>query len=111
MCSRAAVVLPGLMNRGLSPCSNSAAPQPHSGSTSPAQARLVAPLRAAGITSRHALLRFPNPLRKPGPVFNFMMAAAAEDGAEYLYRVNDDTEYLSARGGDILPVSGACPPL
>ncbi|EOD09498.1 hypothetical protein EMIHUDRAFT_432883 [Emiliania huxleyi CCMP1516] len=58
------------------------------------EARLVAPLRAAGIATRHALLRFPNPLRKPGPVFNFMMAAAAEDGAEYLYRVNDDTEFV-----------------
>ena len=57
---------------------------------------LVTPLQAAGVTLRFALLRFENVLRKPGPAFNFMMAAASEDGAEYLYRVNDDTEFLGA---------------
>lgn len=57
--------------------------------------RLVAPLRSVGVTARHALLRFDNVLRKPGPSFNFMMAAAAEDGADYLYRVNDDTQFVT----------------
>ena len=57
---------------------------------------LVTPLQAASVTLRFALLRFENVLRKPGPAFNFMMAAASEDGAEYLYRVNDDTEFLGA---------------
>lgn len=55
---------------------------------------MVAPLAAAGVTARHALLRYQNNYRKPGPAFNFMMAAAAEDGADYLYRVNDDTEFV-----------------
>lgn len=35
-----------------------------------------------------------NPLRKPGPVFNNISAAAVESGCEYLYRINDDTELL-----------------
>lgn len=59
-------------------------------------ANLVAALQRQGVTARHALLKFPNVLRKPGPVFNFMMAAAAEDGADYLYRVNDDTQFVDA---------------
>ena len=42
---------------------------------------MVAPLRSAGVRVQHAMLRFRNDLRKPGPVFNFMMAAAAIDGA------------------------------
>jgi hypothetical protein len=57
---------------------------------------LSAPLAALGVTLRFALLRFENVLRKPGPAFNFMMAAAAADGAEYLYRVNDDTQFVGA---------------
>ena len=61
---------------------------------------LVAPLRSLGVTAKHALLRFDNPLRKPGPAFNFMMAAAAEDGADYLYRVNDDTQFATAWLGE-----------
>ena len=39
---------------------------------------LVAPLAAASVTLRFALLRFDNVVHKPGPAFNFMMAAAAE---------------------------------
>ena len=58
---------------------------------------IVAPLAAAGVILRFALLRFDNVLRKPGPAFNFMMAAAADDGADYLYRVNDDTQVRTAR--------------
>jgi hypothetical protein len=60
---------------------------------------LVAPLAARGVTARHALVRYVNVLRKPGPVFNFMMAAAYEDGADYLYRVNDDTKFAGAWAG------------
>jgi len=56
---------------------------------------VVAKLTAAGLRARHALLRFANLLRKPGPIFNFMMAAAVDDGADYLYRINDDTEFVT----------------
>ena len=41
------------------------------------------------------LVRAANPLRKPGPVFNVAAAAAVADGADYVYRVNDDTELLT----------------
>jgi len=56
--------------------------------------RVVGPLRKfRGIEADFVLLPFNNTIRKPGPVFNYMMAAAAEDGADYLYRINDDTEF------------------
>ena len=55
---------------------------------------VVAPLAAVGVTLRFAILRFDNVLRKPGPAFNFMMKAAMDDGADYLYRVNDDTQFV-----------------
>jgi hypothetical protein len=35
-----------------------------------------------------------NDLKKPGPVFNKMAEAAYDLGADYFYRVNDDTEFL-----------------
>ena len=57
---------------------------------------LIAPLAKEGVVLKAALLRFENVLRKPGPAFNYMMAAAAADGADYLYRVNDDTEFVGA---------------
>jgi hypothetical protein len=34
------------------------------------------------------------PLLEKGPAFNFMMRAAYDDGAQYLYRINDDTEFV-----------------
>ena len=40
-------------------------------------------------------LNFTNVLRKPGPVFNFVAAAAVADGASYVFRVNDDTEIMT----------------
>ena len=33
-----------------------------------------------------------NELHKPGPIFNFLSSSAAADGADYLYRINDDTK-------------------
>lgn len=38
------------------------------------------------------VLSFNNSLHKPGPAMNFAMRAAHNDGADYLYRINDDTE-------------------
>jgi len=58
--------------------------------------KIVSPLTAAGVTLRLSLLRYENTLRKPGPAFNFMMAAAFADGADYLYRINDDTRFVGA---------------
>ena len=81
-------------------------------------ANVVDPLAAEGVRIRFALLRFDNVLRKPGPAvrmlffcqtqvcvdldersyvdaqFNFMMACAWQDGSDYLYRINDDTQFV-----------------
>ena len=57
-------------------------------------ANMVAPLAQQGVTLQIALLRYRNSMRKPGPAFNFMTAAAYEDGADYIYRVNDDTKFV-----------------
>ena len=40
------------------------------------------------------LLVFDNNLHKPGPVFNFLSAVAMSDGADFIYRINDDTRML-----------------
>ena len=55
---------------------------------------LVSPLAEAGVPIQFTLLRYKNELRKPGPAFNYMMASAYEDGADYLYRINDDTQFV-----------------
>lgn len=60
------------------------------------ETNFVEALRARGVTAQFALLRFENEMRKPGPAFNFGMRALYEDGAQYLVRVNDDSEF---RGG------------
>ena len=48
------------------------------------------------MTLRPALLRYENTMHKPGPAFNFMMRAAYDDGADYLYRNNADTMMVGA---------------
>ena len=50
------------------------------------------PCRLKRVLAKVVFLNFTNVLRKPGPVFNFVAAAALDDGADYLFRVNDDTE-------------------
>ena len=54
---------------------------------------VVAKLRQKGVNCRFVFLRYTNFMRKPGPAFNFMMGSAYKDGADYLYRINDDTEF------------------
>jgi hypothetical protein len=66
------------------------------------QSAFHTPLSSKGVKSRSAVLRFANPFKKPGPAFNFMMGAAWKDGADYLYRVNDDTELKGAWASDAL---------
>ena len=41
------------------------------------------------------LTPFANKLRKPGPVMNFLSNQAYNDGCDFLYHVNDDTELLT----------------
>jgi hypothetical protein len=38
------------------------------------------------------LVQCDNKLKKPGPVFNIITKHAYDVGADYIYRVNDDTE-------------------
>ncbi|EKX32560.1 hypothetical protein GUITHDRAFT_46116, partial [Guillardia theta CCMP2712] len=57
------------------------------------------PAKDKGITARFASVRFLNVLRKPGPIFNFLAAAAFEDGADFVYRINDDTEFRTLWAG------------
>lgn len=40
------------------------------------------------------LMRFENKDKKPGPVFRAMAQEAYEKGAQWFFRVNDDTEIL-----------------
>jgi len=51
------------------------------------------PTRQQGVSIELILEGFQNSLRKPGPMFNFLSASALQDGADYVYRVNDDTEF------------------
>ena len=52
------------------------------------------PLLANGIVMKLRLVKVNNTLKKPGPVFNEMARAAFRAGADYFYRINDDTEML-----------------
>jgi len=56
---------------------------------------VAAPAAGQGVVARLAFVECVNVLRKPGPVFNLVTAAAAADGADYFFRVNDDTEVLT----------------
>eukprot|EP01038_Epipyxis_sp_PR26KG_P013356 gene13356-17915_t len=53
------------------------------------------PLLENGISIVLLLVKVNNTLKKPGPVFIEMARAAYRNGAEYFYRINDDTELLS----------------
>lgn len=48
-----------------------------------------------GIVAKIVFIRFTNVLMKPGPVFNIVSASAFADGADYVFRVNDDTEIMT----------------
>ncbi len=50
------------------------------------------PMRLNGIRVSLRLVRVNNTLKKPGPVFLEMARAAYQGGANYFYRINDDTE-------------------
>ena len=52
---------------------------------------VAVPLATRGVSATLTLVRFKNRLHKPGPAMNVAMHAAYDDGADFLYRVNDDT--------------------
>ena len=51
-------------------------------------------MRQNGIIVTLRLVKVNNTLKKPGPVFIEMARAAYDAGANYFYRVNDDTELM-----------------
>lgn len=58
------------------------------------EAHIAAPLKKNNIIIRMRKVKVNNTLKKPGPVFLEMGRAAYNAGADYMYRVNDDTEML-----------------
>ncbi|GAB5031131.1 Hypothetical protein NocV09_00500030 [Nannochloropsis oceanica] len=52
-------------------------------------------LANANINIMLVLKKVENKIQKPGPVFNDIARMAYSRGADYLYRVNDDSEFLS----------------
>ena len=59
------------------------------------QDQVANPARLRGISCALVVQGFQNSLRKPGPMFNFLSSSALADGADYVYRINDDTELRS----------------
>ena len=57
--------------------------------------RIAHPLAAADIEVQLLMVSFTNTERKPGPAFNVMLRAAADFGAEWFYRINDDSEFVA----------------
>jgi hypothetical protein len=53
---------------------------------------MAKPMAAAGVTVTFVLVEVKNDLNKPGPVFNAMLREAYKTGADYFYRLNDDSE-------------------
>lgn len=56
------------------------------------KANVELPLKANGIFITLETVKVNNSLKKPGPVFLEMARQAYNSGADYFYRVNDDTE-------------------
>jgi len=54
---------------------------------------VTAPLQAKGIVAKLVIATWKNPTKKPGPAFNYVTAVAYEDGATWIYRVNDDVRF------------------
>jgi len=61
---------------------------------------MAKPMALAGVRINFLLVRVSNFMEKPGPAFNAMLKDAYKAGADYFYRVNDDTELKGAKGGN-----------
>lgn len=53
------------------------------------------PLHSQGISIQLESVRVDNPSSKPGPVFNVVARRAFDAGADFFYRINDDTLMLT----------------
>ena len=59
---------------------------------------MAKPMALAGVDINFLYVEVDNVLKKPGPVFNAMLKEAYKAGADYFYRLNDDTELKGGRG-------------
>ena len=55
----------------------------------------IEPLHQRRIPSRLVLTGYDNVMKKPGPAFNFLTHLAFVDGADWLYRINDDSLFTT----------------
>jgi len=58
---------------------------------------MASPLAKAGISVSFVLVEVENTKQKPGPVFNAMLREAYHAGADYFYRLNDDSELTHSK--------------
>eukprot|EP00615_Pteridomonas_danica_P011461 CAMPEP_0114334794 /NCGR_PEP_ID=MMETSP0101-20121206/4618_1 /TAXON_ID=38822 ORGANISM="Pteridomonas danica, Strain PT" /NCGR_SAMPLE_ID=MMETSP0101 /ASSEMBLY_ACC=CAM_ASM_000211 /LENGTH=160 /DNA_ID=CAMNT_0001466183 /DNA_START=177 /DNA_END=656 /DNA_ORIENTATION=- len=61
------------------------------------QEHVSTPMKAHGIELSLELVKVNNVLKKPGPVFNVITKHAYDKQADYIYRVNDDSEMASQK--------------
>ncbi|GMI60770.1 hypothetical protein ScalyP_jg10272 [Parmales sp. scaly parma] len=54
--------------------------------------KIAIPFAEAGVRIKFMYVEVANGLQKPGPVFNSMLQQAYKGGADYYYRLNDDSE-------------------
>ena len=54
---------------------------------------VTAPLAKKKIVAKLVLATWNNTYHKPGPAFNYVTAVAYQDGATYIYRINDDQRF------------------
>lgn len=63
-----------------------------------------------GVIITLKLVKVNNTMKKPGPVFLEMARAAYHDGADYFYRINDDTELIAHWPSKFVQALQALPP-
>ena len=56
---------------------------------------VVKPMAERHIVGRLVLCRYDNKAKKPGPAFNYITHLAYIDDSDYIYRINDDTYFVS----------------
>ena len=66
---------------------------------------------AKGINVSLKVLLFDNPIHKPGPAFNYACKTAYDEGVDYMYRVNDDSEFTTVFATNLIAeLESRCPP-
>ena len=64
-----------------------------------------------GATASMKILIFENENHKPGPAFNHACKTAYDEGADYMYRVNDDSEFMTPFAKKfVAELHNRCPP-